>query len=29
MALHPNFPTDPHIVLDPNIRWYPGEEVLA
>jgi len=26
MALNPNFPTDPHAILDPDIRWYPGEE---
>ena len=26
MALDPNFPTDPHAILDPNIRWYPGEQ---
>ncbi len=26
MALHKNFPTDPHVIFDPAIRWYPGEE---
>lgn len=26
MALSANFPTDPHVILDPDIRWYPGEE---
>lgn len=26
MGLNPNFPTDPHAILDPDIRWYPGEE---
>jgi type III restriction enzyme len=26
MGLSPNFPTDPHAILDPEIRWYPGEE---
>ncbi|MCC7475873.1 MAG: DEAD/DEAH box helicase family protein [Pirellulales bacterium] len=26
MALHPNFPTDPHVVLDPAIRWFPADE---
>ncbi|MEI9478088.1 MAG: DEAD/DEAH box helicase family protein [Deltaproteobacteria bacterium] len=26
MALNPTFPTDPHAILDPDIRWYPGEE---
>ena len=29
MALHPDFPTDPYVVLDPAIRWYPGDEMLA
>jgi len=26
MALSANFPTDPHVILDPDIRWYPDEE---
>ncbi len=26
MALPPDFPTDPHTILDPDIRWFPGEE---
>jgi len=26
MGLSANFPTDPHAILDPDIRWYPGEE---
>lgn len=29
MALHPSFPTDPTVVLDPGIRWYPGEAAMA
>ena len=29
MALQPNFPTDPYLILDPSIRWYPGDELLA
>ena len=29
MALHPSFPTDPYVILDPSIRWYPGDAVLA
>jgi len=29
MGLHPDFPTDPYVVLDPAIRWYPGEEMLG
>jgi type III restriction enzyme len=29
MPLHPDFPTDPHMILEPAIRWYPGDEMLA
>ncbi|MBI4517930.1 MAG: DEAD/DEAH box helicase family protein [Deltaproteobacteria bacterium] len=29
MGLRPDFPTDPHAVLEPNIRWYPGEELFT
>src|SRR5271169_4233099 len=29
MALSPDFPTDPHVILDPDIRWYPGEELFT
>ena len=28
MALLPSFPTDPTVILDPGIRWYPGEAAL-
>ena len=28
MALHPNFPTSPYEILDPNIRWFPADEAL-
>ncbi len=28
MALHPNFPPDPHAILDPAIRWFPADEAL-
>ena len=28
MALHPNFPDDPHTILDPAIRWFPADEAL-
>ncbi len=28
MAIHPNFPTSPHAVLDPDIRWFPADETL-
>lgn len=29
MPLDPNFPADPWAILHPDIRWYPGEELLA
>ena len=29
MPLQPDFPTDPHVILDPDVRWYPGEAMLA
>ena len=28
MALHPNFPSNPHEILDPQIRWFPADEAL-
>lgn len=28
MALYPNFPSSPHAVLDPSIRWFPADESL-
>ncbi len=28
MALLPGFPTDPYVVLDPAIRWFPSGETL-
>lgn len=28
MALHPDFPSDPFVVLDPSIRWFPADEAL-
>ena len=28
MALHPKFPIDPHVILDPAIRWFPADEAL-
>ena len=28
MALHPNFPSDPHAILDPAIRWFPADAAL-
>lgn len=29
MVLHPDFPTDPYVILAPSICWYPGEDALA
>ena len=28
MALHPDFPTDPHAIVAPEIRWFPADETL-
>jgi type III restriction enzyme len=28
MALHPSFPSSPHAILDPDIRWFPADEAL-
>src|SRR3989344_5677764 len=28
MALHKNFPKDPYVILDQNIRWFPADEDL-
>lgn len=28
MAPHKNFPKSPHEILDPSIRWFPGDEEL-
>jgi type III restriction enzyme len=28
MALHPKFPASPHVVLDPEVRWFPADEAL-
>lgn len=27
MGFHPNFPSNPFLVIDPDIRWYPGEDI--
>ena len=29
MPLSEQFPTDPYVVLDPAVRWYPGDELLG
>jgi type III restriction enzyme len=28
MALHPDFPKSPYVILNPDIRWYPAGELL-
>lgn len=28
MALHPKFPDSPHVILNPDIRWFPADEAL-
>lgn len=28
MALHPDFPASPHVVLNPEVRWFPADEAL-
>ena len=28
MALHPDFPDSPHVILDPAMRWFPADEAL-
>ncbi len=28
MALHPKFPSSPHDILDPALRWFPADEAL-
>ncbi|MDR2503006.1 MAG: DEAD/DEAH box helicase family protein [Deltaproteobacteria bacterium] len=28
MALHPDFPSSPHAVLAPALRWFPADETL-
>lgn len=28
MALYPDFPSSPHAILDPKIRWFPADEAL-
>jgi type III restriction enzyme len=28
MALHPDFPASPYSVLNPDVRWFPADEVL-
>lgn len=28
MTLLPNFPSDPHSILDPSVRWFPADEAL-
>jgi type III restriction enzyme len=28
MALHPNFPASPYEILDPAVRWFPGDDLF-
>ncbi|MFZ2226941.1 MAG: DEAD/DEAH box helicase family protein [Candidatus Nanopelagicaceae bacterium] len=28
MALHPEFPESPYVILDPSVRWFPADETL-
>ena len=28
MALHTDFPDSPHVILDPEVRWFPADEAL-
>jgi|GEM_PF-1244345 len=28
MGLHKDFPTSPHAILDPALRWFPADEAL-
>ncbi len=28
MAIHSDFPSSPHAILDPSIRWFPADEAL-
>ena len=28
MALHPNFPGSPHVILEPDVRWFPADKAL-
>ena len=28
MAIHPDFPSSPHEILKPEVRWFPTDETL-
>ena len=28
MALHPDFPESPHVIIDPKVRWLPDQTLL-
>jgi len=28
MALHPDFPDSPHVIVNPDTRWFPADEAL-
>ena len=27
MGLNKKFPRQPHTIIDPNVRWYPGSDI--
>jgi type III restriction enzyme len=29
MPLHPDFPRDPYAILEPEVRWYPGDDQVG
>jgi type III restriction enzyme len=29
MPLHPDFPRDPYVILEPEVRWYPGDDQVG
>ena len=28
MAIHRDFPSSPHAILNPDVRWFPADEAL-
>ena len=28
MAIHPDFPKTPHVIIDPEVRWFPADEIM-
>ena len=29
MGLDKNFPRQPYTVIDPDVRWYPGSDIIG